>query len=333
MKKGITILLVAASLVVSFLLNPIFAENQDTADINVKDIVDITLIMGYQTGDLIFSIAGNDAGSDPNVLSELEYNDLKIFQYGVDIKATLKHAYIRGELYFGNIVDGESIDSDYGSDNRNDLWAKSVAKVKDDGVYGFNLCFGYQFAMLNKRLNIAPLIGYSYHAQDMRVTDGVWTEAAPSPYWGYEDNATDVTLPEPGTELPGLDSTYDAEWKGVWTGADISLELFRNFFITSSLEFHLVEYEATADWNLRDDLAHPVSFIQESDGTGTAVRAGICYVFGNHINLGLEGSLEEWSTDEGTDVTYSSEGFTGTTQLNEVKWKSKSISLTFNYKF
>ena len=39
----------------------------------------------------------------------------------------------------------------------------------------------------------------------------------------------------------------------VWAGFDSELSIADRFSITTAFEYHYAYYEATADWNLRDD--------------------------------------------------------------------------------
>ncbi len=49
---------------------------------------------------------------------------------------------------------------------------------------------------------MTPLLGYSYHEQNLNITDG------------------NQTIPDSGS-FPGLNSSYDTEWQGPWIGFDL----------------------------------------------------------------------------------------------------------------
>ena len=87
------------------------------------------------------------------------------------------------------------------------------------------------------------------------------------------------------------------------------------------------EYEAKANWNLRGDLAHPVSFEHEADGDGWVLTGGYSWHFTSRWALDLQGKYQEWSTDPGIDRVFGANGSTLTTVLNEVNWNSFSATI------
>ena len=267
---------------------------------------------GFRMDDLEWSIADKDG--HPNILSELEFNDLFILQAGIDFNLSIHELYFRSTLNYGEIIDGICTDSDYNLDNRNGLFSRSESKINNDNIKDISLGFGYQFYLRHKKVKITPLFGISEHTQNLRITNGVQT----FPYLGT---------------IPGLNSTYQSKWSGGWFGMDILFKPAGRFFLTSSLEFHTANYKAKADWNLRDDFDHPVSYTHKAKGNGIVFKAGLNIIFGKHWNAGLENIWQDWWTDSGIDKVYLSTGETVSTKLNQVNWESKSINLFLSYKF
>ena len=83
------------------------------------------LLAGYRIDQLDWNIAGNNAGTNPNILSELTWKDLEIYQVQFKPSVTLGNSHrggvryhLRGMLGWGSIVDGSNQDSDYAGDNR-----------------------------------------------------------------------------------------------------------------------------------------------------------------------------------------------------------------------
>jgi hypothetical protein len=65
----------------------------------------LILSAGYRTDTLNWHIAGNLQGTDPNVLSELTWSDLKIYQLKLANRTVIKnHVYLRGHLDFGAVI-------------------------------------------------------------------------------------------------------------------------------------------------------------------------------------------------------------------------------------
>ena len=167
---------------------------------------------------------------------------------------------------------------------------------------------------------MTPLVGYSYHEQNLKITDGFQTIPATGPF-------------------PGLDSSYDTEWKGPWIGIDLrfkarEIKIFAHRFETYfTYEYHWADYDAEADWNLRDDLAHPKSFKHDTDGNGYVIGAGFNFVLHQHWALNFNFDYQDWSTDDGTIKFFLADGTTHKQQLNEVNWTSYALSLGLSVRF
>jgi hypothetical protein len=138
---------------------------------------------------------------------------------------------------------------------------------------------------------------------------------------------------------------------------DMHYEATTSFSLSSSFEYHIADYDAKADWNLRTDYQHPVSFVHKADGKGFVAKAGINYAFAltkastleikgderelpsekaeDHKtwSIGLVYSWSKWSTDVGVDYLFLTSGITAATLLNEVNWESRSLKLSLSYKF
>ena len=87
-------------------------------------------------------------------------------------------------------------------------------------------------------------------------------------------------------------------------------------------EYHWVDYDAEANWNLRSDFDHPVSFSHEADGNGFMAGAAILFEIKNRWGFHAGMNVKEMTTDTGLDRTYYADGTTGDTRLNEVRWRA-----------
>ncbi len=130
--------------------------------------------------------------------------------------------------------------------------------------------------------------------------------------------------------FPDLDSSYDALWHGVWAGLESEWRPARTLALNCGIEYHVVDYHAKADWNLRDDLAHPKSFEHWASGEGFQGRAGLAWELPKRWSMHLDYTYRRWHADEGgLDRTYSANGTFSDTGLNEVNWESQSLLLGF----
>lgn len=274
---------------------------------------------GYRVDDLDFNIAGDITGNNPNILSELTWSDLKIYQVKADAAILLdERYYLRGSIGYGWILDGENQDSDYLGDNRTLEFSRSNASADNGNVMDVSAGVGYQFKPGSGRLKVTPLVGYSSHEQNLTMTDGVQTINVLGSFIG---------------PFSGLNATYDTEWKGLWAGVDLSIEASKSLTLFGSFEYHRADYKAEANWNLRDDLAHPKSFEHSANGKGVLVSAGGIFTINDHWRINANVDYQDWSTDAGVDLVFSADGTTAATRLNEVNWSSFATMLGIMYRF
>lgn len=298
----------------------------------------LVLNTGYRVDDLDWNIAGDNSGSNPNILSELTWSDLSIYQVNLEGDLLLEWFYMRGSFGYGWIKDGKNQDSDYSGDNRTDEYSRSNNSADSGSVLDRSIAVGYQYKPGAGRIRITPLLGYSHHEQNLTLKDGF------------------QTIPSTGS-FSKLDSSYDTSWKGPWAGVDLTLELSRRLVLFSSFEYHWADYRAEGNWNLRTDLDHPKSFEHTAKGNGVLASVGGKFALGNNWYLNASVDYNDWSTDAGTDetfiptetttevVTTDEDGNTTTetvttktvtssfTRLNEVNWSSFAVILGVTYTF
>jgi len=286
----------------------------------VKDL-EVGLSAGYRADELDWNIAGDINGENPNVLSDLTWEDLEIFQIKAKGEINVERkdftyftTYIRACVGYGWIVDGKNQDSDYLGDNRAFEFSRSNNGSDDGDVLDASVGAGPQFRVMSDRLAIIPLVGYSYHEQNLTMTDGV------------------QTIPNYGP-FSGLDSTYETQWDGPWLGIDLAFRPAENFTLKGSFEYHWADYKGEANWNLRTDLAHPKSFEHDADGDGVVLSFGGDYAFTNHLSIHLNLDYQDWKTDDGIDKTFLADGTVLVTRFNEVNWESYAVMLGMTYRF
>ncbi len=288
------------------------------------------LSLGYRVDSLDWNISGGSGG--PNILSELEWKDMGILQ----LRGELSHssdtgAYFRGQVGYGWVLDGVNQDSDYAGNNRTSEFSRSVNRADGSRVLDLSGGLGMTFyAGEVEQWRIIPMLGYSYHQQDLRMTHGnqvVW-DADNAALLGFEGNGI------PLGSFPGLNSSYNAEWHGPWLGADIFLDLQTSGTLFARLEAHWVNYFAQANWNLRRDFAQPVSFEHKADGQGRVLELGWQSVSSRtYWTWGVSIATQSWTTDSGFGQVFLSDGSIGVTRLNEVNRSSSSINLNLHKSF
>jgi opacity protein-like surface antigen len=314
MKKKLTILLFISVGIVGQMLG---AENISAESMNTTEL---GLHAGYRIDQIDWNIAGDQTGQNPNILSELKWEDLEIWQVGVTGKLRLgtKTAYtpfIRGSVDYGWITDGTAHDSDYEGNNRTMLEGQWISATEDETVFDTSLGVGFDKNFWQNRFILALLVGYSYHEQNLRLTDGMQLFPDSSP-------------------INGLNSTYDIQWHGPFAGIDVELRPSPRFSLLGSVEYHWSDYEGEANWNLRDTLAHPVSFRHEADSAdGVVTTLKGRYLFSNNWTFDLAFEYRDFSAKDGIDLTFWADGTNTPTKLNEANWQSSGITIGMTYSF
>jgi len=273
------------------------------------------LSAGYRVDDFDWNIAGDTTGENPNILSELTWNDIEIWQIKLQNKTIIRKTfYFRGSVAYGWIFEGENQDSDFNGNDRTLEWSRSNNSGDDGNVFDASLGIGYPFTFGKGKFRMSPLLGYSYHEQNLTISDG------------------NQTIPLLGP-FPNLDSTYETEWDGPWLGLDLVFQLNKKHTMFAEIEYHWADYYAVADWNLRPDYAHPKSFEHVADGNGMVVSVGWTYLFHRRWALDVTIDYQNWSTDHGVDRVFTAAGGTAETRLNEVNWESFTAMIGLAYHF
>ena len=275
---------------------------------------------GYRRDDLNWSIAG--IGGTPNILSELKWQDIEIATFNVGSTLYLKSNWLVNiDLVYGNIFAGENQDSDYNGNNRTLEFSRSNNGANEGSVLDLSTSVGYRWQPLFNQnnsyanLELRPQLGFSYHSQNLKAVDGL------------------QTIPATGA-FSGLDSSYDATWFGPWLGLDSRINFSDDFTIALNVEYHYAAYDASANWNLRTDFAHPESFTHEAKGYGLIGSMTSQLRLSHALSLNLSVDYQDWQAHrDGIDTTYFANGSSLTTKFNGVNWRSFGANLGLVYEF
>ncbi len=269
--------------------------------------------LDYRVDNLGWSIAGDINGQNPNVLSELQWRSLQTPRIKLSMEAYLADFYIRGGLAYGVVVTGKNQDSDYYYDDRRGEFSRTN-NAGGGELADVSIGFGRKFDTTDRGGKASsyfmPVFGYSIHTQGLRLANAF------------------QTIPATGA-FPGLNSRYDAEWQGGWVGLVFGgKNIQTDTEIEMSLIYHRVDYQAEANWNLREDFAQPKSFEHLAKGAGFSFslngRSPIDYSANWFWLFGID--YGRWQTQAGLDTTYFSDASTEITRLNRVSWQSSAIN-------
>lgn len=288
---------------------------------------ELSVDVGLRTDQLDWNIAGTSpiSLSYVNVLSELTWGDVQTYQLrlrgGLDLAMESQpwfRPHFRGQFGYGRIYSGQNQDSDYDGDNRTLEFSRSNNAADRGDTLDLSFGVGQKISFLNDRLTLIPLVGYSYHAQNLKLLDGFQTIPADGPF-------------------AGLNSSYDTEWRGPWLGIELEWALSERLSFGWLTEYHRADYSAEANWNLRTEpvtgFAHPLSFEHGADGDGWVNEIGLEFLLSDQWSLNLSGTFERWQTEAGYALVFFADGSQVATRLNQVNWESTSIQVGLSCNF
>jgi hypothetical protein len=261
----------------------------------------VRVVTGYQQENLHWSIAGNSAGQDPNVYSELKWRRVGGPLAGIALEGN----FFKRWRFFADggrsfTRSGRVTDTDYGGDNRTDAVYQQGFDSHEGYSYAVLVGVGYRL-VVKPRLRLTPYIGYGWSGESLSILD-------------------------PGGVYSFLSSHYVTGWKGPLVKLDAAGRLAGRWEWEADIVYHQVDYGAKADWNLIATFNHPVSFRQMAQGYGVDWHAGLRYRVGRFVMLRAGGGYFSWQTGKGVDNLFLRSGGVDKTRLNGVGrdgWKGE----------
>ena len=266
----------------------------------------------YRQDNFVWNKAGlNDF---PNIISELKWENLRI----QGLKGVLKHDmgkrhFLEASGGWGWIYSGANQDSDYDGDNRTDETSRSNNTADHGNVFDLSLALGWKLQDKPTR-RTSLLAGYAINSQNMTMTNGVQTIPPDGPF-------------------AGLNAAYKGLWRGPWLGISHEQTLDKKWTLTTRVEYHLPTYNGEAHWNLRTDLAHPVTNNHWANGQGFVASLGIDCKAGPNWRVGAWVDYTNYLARNGTDQVNIVDGRHVQIRLNEVRWDSWAFRIKASYLF
>jgi len=188
---------------------------------------------------------------DPFLRSNTRFKDLDIFQIGVHGRSTLgRNFYVRGSAYWGWILDGDfrrSTELDFSTsglfsdvgDVEFGLSDRFRSTIDDQYVFGLGAAVGYPFYFCDCTLILAPVIGYSFDEQNVRVDDRIFDFGDFDSYGSGEHEC--------------CRHTFISRWYGPFVGVDFDWHPYNSCFnVWAELEYHWGSFRGKTN-NLGDD--------------------------------------------------------------------------------
>ena len=270
---------------------------------NIKPFV------GLQNTNFDWSIAGNSAGKNPNILSELIWTDLKSTGFGAEVKYQLpKNLNLKASSEFYTITKGEATDTDYADDNRESVFYNDILTADKGHLFNSSLQLSYQ-ALAFKKLSISPIVGLAYNQQEFQLLE---------------------SINNPSTA--GLNSTYKVKYRGFDFGTAI---VFKNRLFNLSLEVlaGFYKYGAEANWNLIPDFEKPVSFIHKANSFKLAGDLNLSVPINKQLKLELDYKINQMKTHSGIDRAFYIDEEPKETLFNGATLKTNALCLGISISF
>jgi len=292
-------------------------ERRTNRDLDKSFQATIQITAGQRVDDVDWNIAGDSNGMNPNILTEYTWPDLYIVQIKTKANVVLNNRIVLdGMVAYGEIYSGDNRVSEYDGDNRTTESSRTDNSGDEGETLDLSGGLGYRFYLGEKddyfeldRFWVTPLVGYSYHEQNLNIKEGVQ----------IIDTGGMLGL----GPFPGLDSPYDLEWKGPWFGVELAGRKDR-LSGTFRFEYHLTDYYGEGVLNLQPTFR---KYEHDADGQGMVFNIGLGYQINDNWRLNFSADLQDWDTDSGIHTLFLTDGTTRTNRLNEVNWESYALML------
>lgn len=276
--------------------------------------------------------------NDPLLKSNVRFEDLDIFQIGVEGRTTIGcNFYVRGSAYWGWILDGDfkrSFNTFFREDSYADcdqlrfgLSDHNRSTVDDKYVFGVSGAVGYPFFFCDCTMLLAPVIGYAFDEQNIRVDDV-----------GFElgsDNAFGERCDDKGC----CRNNFISRWYGPFVGVDFDWRPWNSCFnLWGELEYHWGSFRGKRshfdNFNAFDDRNR-----SSHNARAWVFAAGLDYDLCNCWTVGLSVKFQNWSANRNHkfcnrdfDTEYLGLGCDHRSRTNH-KWRSYAINLTLGRDF
>ncbi len=255
--------------------------------------------------DFRWSIAGNSAGTDPNILSEIIFNP--VHSAGFNIGLSYKpYQGLTIDLEYSKLFTykGDATDFDYDGDNRTH---PSVELFLNSDQGNMRNAEARLYYTLSDKHPFCFQAGAAYSGTKELF---------------YLLNDAD----------PDLRTSYLARWKGPGLSVKASYN-FRKINLGSKFDYYFFKYNAEANWNTIDNFQHPISFIQTAKGGGWNYKAQVGWQFNRRTTLNADWIYSNWKSEPGIDRLFLKTGETPETRMNGAFKKNNGWRLSATYSF
>ncbi len=264
-----------------------------------EEDISISPSIQYGQESLRWSVAGDTDGQNPNILSELIWKKLQGVRAGLTIRKRLSGRFsVQADMSYMGIASGGVSDTDYRADNRQDISYEERLRSDKGYVLSFDAVVQYDVYRVFPMV-VTTFVGFTNSYQHLFMLDNA----------------------EALVEGKTLKTTYTPHWYGATAGGRFTFYVGKTVFC---LEFSgdLMRYAARANWNLREEFAHPVSFKHRATGYGVNGALRIAYPLWTNVHITFNAGMAYADTGDGEDKTFYANGKQVYTMLNGVVRRS-----------
>lgn len=289
------------------------------------DMYGFEIGLGYRQDSILWKM--EDHGEvNPRVESDLHFKDLEIVVLGARFKGMLGcNIYTRTSFDYGWVVDGSMREElqivnrhgtshfDHNGVFTDGRYTKAVVHNRESGnsyVWDFNIAFGMPYQCGCEGLQIAPMLGFSYDRQQIKVHNRERIFA------NLDHHFASIETGEHTDKKCKSRNTYKASWWGPWLGFDLSYISDNCWTFFGEFEVHIGRIERERHSSVG------VPFFDRYDRTkcfwGTTTKLGANYILCD--NVYVEGAISylHW---------------TSTSHRDDLYWSSGSVRFDVGYMF
>lgn len=276
--------------------------------------------MGWRKDDLywkIHNLRGDSSGSVlalDNTNSRMEFEDVEMYTVNGRAKFVSDAYYIRFEADYGWTDKGRAEEHLNVSDSLHSFFASLNNGIKRRSeVFDFSGAVGYPFMACNRRFEFIPLVGFSFHRQQLRVKnelDGF--QILPLELEEISDCASPVSFNSCG-DLVYL-SHHRISWYGPFVGIDLAVALNCDWSLWGEFEYHFGRCHRKRESQFG---VHALDHYRWTDyAHGFDGTAGTTILFCDDWFGGIYVDFKYWKSSDSDD---------------KIDWKSVAISATLGY--
>lgn len=287
------------------------AQNISSVDNSYNRTLQIKPKIGYSISKASFNIAGNEAGENPNVLSELIWDPTNAIEYGADMTFTYNRWVLKANVLLNNTLFGDVSDIDYDGDNRTLPYSKLY--LSNHKGFGYSLQFqpGYEWSHRND-LSFITYVSLDYISKNLYIlNDKDW-----------RSNNTNY--------ISGLNSYYKYKFPNYGLGVQLGYSLNDVWYVQTSVEGYFSKYYAYGNWNLIENFEKPISYEHKGNGKQLNTSLGIAYSLSPITKIGVDYQLKHFDVKNGKDYLYTKSDGLVKSRLNDANETKHMLLLHLN---